>query len=154
MVIESPPGGRRAIPGDRRFAVLIADDDRGIRETLGEALEHQGFRTLLAADGEQAVEVIQVELVHLTLFDMHMPRLSGLDALHLIRSLRQSVPPAVLMTADASSELMRRAFQAHVYSVIPKPPDLPLVVHTLHRILNKVYGETRPSAPEPPARPD
>lgn len=126
---------------EHRFSVLIADDDRGTRETLGEVLENKGFRTILAADGGQAVELVQVELIHLILFDMNMPRLTGLEALSVIHQTLHKVLPAVLMTADATNDLIRKAFQAHVFSVIPKPVNTNIVLNTLFRALAKVYGE-------------
>jgi len=76
-----------------------------------------------------------------------MPRLSGLDALLAIRNLLHTTPPAVLMTAEATNDLMRRAFQAQVFSVLPKPVQLPVVVHTLARALRQTYGVQHPSVP-------
>jgi CheY-like chemotaxis protein len=158
----------RPQPGDtknreRRFSVLIADDDRGTRETLAEVLESQGFRTILAADGGQAVELVQVELIHVILFDMNMPRLTGLEAFDVIRQTLDKILPAVLMTGDASNDLIRRAFQARVFSVIPKPVNTNIVLNTLSRALAKVYGSAggieKPVPPlvpppgEPPASP-
>ena len=137
-----------------RFSILIADDDRGTRETLGEMLNARGFRTMLAADGGEAVELVQVDLVHLVLFDMHMPRLSGLEAFAVIRQTLDRLLPAVLMTADANTDLIRQAFAAQVYSVIPKPVNGNVVLHTLERALAKVYGP-RPTDPhgEKPGEP-
>jgi two-component system, response regulator PdtaR len=123
-----------------RFSILIADDDRGTRETLGEMLAARGFRIMLAADGGEAVELVQVDLVHLVLFDMHMPRLTGLEAFAVIRQTLDRILPAVLMTADANNDLIRQAFAAQVYSVIPKPVNGNVVLHTLERALTKVYG--------------
>ncbi len=137
-------------PGDSRFSILIADDDRGNREALSEVLENQGFRTVLAEDGGQAVELVQVDLVHLVLFDMNMPRLSGLEAFAVIRQTLDRILPAVLMTADASNDLIRRAFQAQIFSVIPKPVNTNIVLNTLARALAKVYGVTRPAVLNPP----
>ena len=137
-----------------RFSILIADDDRGIRETLGEVLQNCGFDTVLAKDGGEAVEIVQVQLVHLVLFDMHMPRLSGLEALNLLRQTLHKVLPAVLMTADATSELMRQAFLAQVYSVIPKPVNKNIVLHTLARALEQVYGKLPEPAPTKPTEPN
>ncbi|MBA4063984.1 MAG: response regulator [Isosphaera sp.] len=155
MVTPTPPrtDTDAAAPGrgDRRFAILIADDDRGTREALGEVLEHRGFRTVLAEDGGRAVELVQVDLVHLVLFDMHMPRLTGLEAFAVIRQTLDRALPAVLMTADATSDLIRRAFQARVYSVIPKPVETNVVLHTLTRALEQVYGPAAP--PDPPTDP-
>ena len=145
MVTEArPPLGDTTEPSRRRFSVLIADDDRGNREALGEALEHRGFRTLLAEDGGQAVELVQVDIVHLVLFDMQMPRLTGLEAFTVIRQTLDRMLPAVLMTADATNDLIRRAFQAQVFSVIPKPVNMNIVLNTLSRALAKVYGTGMP----------
>ena len=132
-----------------RFSILIADDDRGNREALGEVLENQGFRTVLAEDGGRAVELVQVDMVHLVLFDMHMPRLTGLEAMAVIRQTLDRILPAVLMTADANNDLIRRAFQAQVFSVIPKPVNTNIVLNTLSRALTKVYGVQWPN-PTPP----
>jgi len=153
MVTEArPPLGDTTTDRETRFSVLIADDDRGTREALGEALEQRGFRTLLAEDGGQAVELVQVDLVHLVLFDMQMPRLTGLEAFAVIRQTLDRMLPAVLMTADATNDLIRRAFQAQVFSVIPKPVNMNIVLHTLSRALAKAYGSTTPAPP--PQAPD
>jgi two-component system, response regulator PdtaR len=143
----------------RRYSILIADDDRGSREAIGEVLSSHGFRTVLAADGGEAVELVQVDLVHLVLFDMHMPRLTGLEAFAVIRQTLDRILPAVLMTADANTELIRLAFAAQVYSVIPKPVSANVMLHTLERALTKVYGSRvgpteapkaeKPSEPKP-----
>ena len=86
MVTEArPTGGHNPLPPPP-FTVVVADDDRGTREAMAEVLQNQGFRPVLAADGGEAVEIVQVELVHLVLFDMHMPRLTGLEALTLLRN--------------------------------------------------------------------
>jgi CheY-like chemotaxis protein len=155
MVTEvRPPLGDTTPERRPRFSVLIADDDRGTREALGEALEQQGFRTLLAADGGQAVELVQVDLVHLVLFDMQMPRLTGLEAFAVIRQTLDRVLPAVLMTADATNDLIRRAFQAQVFSVIPKPVNLNIVLNTLTRALAKAYGTPGAAQTNPPQTPD
>jgi two-component system, response regulator PdtaR len=142
MATEERPETGEIKKREYRFTVLIADDDRGIRETLGELLDKQGFRTVLAADGSQAVELVQVDLVHLILFDMNMPRLTGLEALAVIRQSLDKILPAVLMTADATNDLIRRAFQAQVFSVIPKPVNTNIVLHTHSKALAKVYGNT------------
>jgi CheY-like chemotaxis protein len=147
MVTEVRPPLGDTTEHRQRFSVLIADDDRGTREALGEALEQQGFRTLLAADGGQAVELVQVDMVHLVLFDMQMPRLTGLEAFAVIRQTLDRILPAVLMTADATNDLIRRAFQAQVFSVIPKPVNLNLVLNTLTRALTKAYGPPQPAPP-------
>ncbi|MFO0825337.1 MAG: response regulator [Gemmataceae bacterium] len=151
MVTETPKReAGNATEFSHRFSILIADDDRGNREALGEVLENQGFRTVLAEDGGQAVELVQVDLFHLILFDMHMPRLTGLEAVAVIRQMLDRALPAVLMTGDANNDLIRRAFQAQVFSVIPKPVNTNIVLNTLSRALAKVYGVQWPPTPAAP----
>jgi two-component system, response regulator PdtaR len=135
---------------DDDFAILVADDDAGNRDTVSHVLRSRGFRVLTASDGSEAVEIVQVQLVHLVLIDMHMPRLTGLEAVQLVRQMN-ALLPAILMTADATQELMRQAFQAQVYSVLPKPLNLNIVLHTLTRALNQFYGP--PPAQDPPPQP-
>ncbi len=153
MVSEARPPMGDTTERETRFSVLIADDDRGTREALGEALEQRGFRTVLAEDGGQAVELVQVDLVHLILTDMHMPRLTGLEAFAVIRQTLDRVLPAVLMTADATNDLIRRAFQAQVFSVIPKPVNMNIVLNTLNRALAKAYGAAQGPQPQTPDKP-
>ncbi len=122
------------------FSILVADDDLAARDTLREIIEPQGFRTLLAADGAEALEIVQHELIHVALFDVHMPKLTGLETLQMIRQFN-ALLPVILVTADSSAGLMRQAFQAHAYSVIPKPVNRNVVLHTLTRALGRTYGD-------------
>ena len=123
----------------KRYSILITDDDRGVRETLGEIVETRGFHPVLAEHGEQAVEIVQHEPIHLVLLDYQMPRLTGLETLQLVRQVN-ALLPAILITADATRELMRQAFQAHVFSVLPKPVNPHVVLQTVVRALGRVYG--------------
>ena len=50
--------------------LLITDDDRAFRETLREVFEPRGFRTFMAADGQQAVSIVRQNDVHLVLMDL------------------------------------------------------------------------------------
>jgi DNA-binding NtrC family response regulator len=131
------------------YSILITDDDRGVREALAEIVEAKGFRPVLASDGEEALRIVQHEPVHLALLDMQMPKLTGLETLQLVRQIH-ALLPAILITADATLELMRRAFDAQVFSVVPKPVSPQVVVATVIRALVRVYG----TVDEPPQKPD
>jgi two-component system, response regulator PdtaR len=120
------------------FSVLLADDDRLQLDTLQEILEPQGFRTLRASDGEEALEIARQEIVHVALFDVHMPKLTGLETLQLLRQFNILLP-VILITADASSALLRQAIQASASSVIPKPVSKNVVLYTLTRVLGRNY---------------
>lgn len=134
----------------QRFTILVTDDDRGNRKTLSGLLSDRGFETLEAARGEEAIEITRAETVHLVFLDMQMPGLTGLETLEQVR-IFNALLPAILMTADATRDVIRQALQAQVYSVLPKPLNKTLVVHTLTRALNVVYGSPQPQEePHPP----
>ena len=132
----------------RRYSILITDDDRGVREALGEIVEAKGFRPVLASHGEEAVEIVQHEPIHLAVLDMQMPRLTGLETLQLVRQINH-ILPAILITADATLELMRQAFHAQVFSVVPKPVNPHVVLNTVIRALGRVYGTVDDPPPQP-----
>lgn len=135
------------------YSILITDDDPGCREALRDIVAEEGYSTLLASSGEEAVDIVREEPVHLALLDMHMPRLSGLETVQLVRQFN-ALLPCILVTADASAELMRQAFNV-VYSVIPKPINRNVVLYTVVRALSRVYGQdTRRQAPEAPGARD
>ena len=122
-----------------RYSILIADDDVGCREALRSIVEPEGYRTFLARSGEEALDILHEEPIDLALFDMHMPRLTGLETLELARQFN-ALLPCILVTADANEVLLRQAFRARAYSVIPKPVSKHVVLYTVVRALVRVYG--------------
>jgi CheY-like chemotaxis protein len=124
---------------ESRYSILIADDDLGCRDALRSIVEPEGYRTLLAASGEEALEIVHEHEVDLALLDMHMPRMTGLETLELVRQYNAYLP-CILVTADANEGLIRQAFRAHAYSVIPKPVSKNVVLYTVVRALVRVYG--------------
>ena len=60
------------------YNILIADDEKNIREGLGKALELDGYHVLMAADGEEAIRVVEENEVDLVISDLKMPALSSL----------------------------------------------------------------------------
>lgn len=131
--------------GSRSFSILITDDDRGCREALRSIMEPEGFHTFLASSGEESLEIVRDERIHLALLDMHMPTLTGLETLALVRQVNESMP-CIIVTADADEMLMRQAFRAQAYSVIPKPVSKNVVLHVVVRALVRVYGEIQGDA--------
>ena len=81
----------------RDYSILIADDDTSSRDALRDILQPHGFQTLLASSGEEAIEVVRFTPVHLVLLDMHMPTLTGLETLRLVRQINARLP-AILVT--------------------------------------------------------
>lgn len=117
-------------------SLLITDDDRDFRETLASVFEPLGFRTYLASDGEEALQIVTHSVVHVALFDMHMPRLTGLEAIQRLRELRYELP-CILISAGLTDEIRSRA---QAFSVLPKPVKLHEVRQTVADAIRATYG--------------
>ena len=61
--------------------ILVVDDNREIVYSISELLKFEGYQTVAAYDGMQALEVLEKEKIDLILLDVMMPRLNGLSAL-------------------------------------------------------------------------
>jgi CheY-like chemotaxis protein len=118
--------------------ILITDDDPGFRQTLGGVFEPQGFRTLMAADGEEALEIVQREQVHLLLLDMHMPRLTGLDTLRRLREWNLRTP-SILLSAELDDEIRDAARSAEAFEVLGKPVSRKEITDVVARALREAY---------------
>jgi len=120
-------------------SILISDDDLGFRETLQHVFETQGFRTLLAGDGEEALRIVEREQVHLLLLDMHMPKLTGLEVLRLVRRFR-ALLPCIILSAAADEALMREAQVERAFSVLSKPVTRRQITVTVAQAFERTYN--------------
>jgi CheY-like chemotaxis protein len=120
-------------------SLLITDDDRDFRETLGDVFQSRGFRIRLASDGEEALDIIRFEPVHLLLVDMHMPRLTGLDTMRRLRELHLELP-CILLSAALDQTIEAEARAAQAFSVLSKPVRLPEITGAVREALLQAYG--------------
>lgn len=123
---------------DRPYSILVTDDDPAIRETFRDIFEPVGFRTLLAESGEEAIDIVKDQDVDLALMDMHLPRLSGLETMTLVRQIK-GVLPMILISAESDDNLLRRALSAHAFCVLAKPVSRNVVIYVVTRALEKFY---------------
>jgi CheY-like chemotaxis protein len=119
--------------------LLITDDDLSFRETLRGVLEPLGFRTFMASDGEEALDVVRREEVHLVLLDMHMPRLTGLETLRLLKQTKL-VLPCIILSANADDALREEARRANAFSVLSKPVSRLNLTTIVHNALQHTYN--------------
>ncbi len=124
---------------NRPLSVLIADDDDACRDALRDIVEPEGYRALMASSGEEAIEIIQGEFIHVALFDVQMPRMTGLETVQIVHQIN-ALLPCILVTANATEEVIRQAFQVRAYSVIPKPVSKSILLYTMLRAL-KAYED-------------
>ena len=83
--------------------ILVVDDNREIVYSISELLKYEGYQTVAAYDGMQALEVLEKEKIDLILLDVMMPRLNGLSALMKLREKSQ-IPVIILSAKTEESD--------------------------------------------------
>jgi CheY-like chemotaxis protein len=119
-------------------SLLITDDDHDFRETLRAVFEPR-FRTLLAGNGEEALDIVRSEEVHLLLLDMHMPRLTGLETLRRVKLLKSRLP-CILLSGALDEALVRQAQLAEAFSVLAKPISRQQLTSTVEAAMRRIYN--------------
>ncbi len=100
--------------------VVIAEDEALIRLDLAEMLAEEGVEVVgQAADGEQAVALVEELRPDLVVMDVKMPKLDGISAAERIAS--QRIAPVVMLTAFSQRELVERARDAGAMAYLVKP---------------------------------
>jgi hypothetical protein len=129
-------------PLSGRETILLVDDEIAVLKLGRAILEHQGYRVLLAPDGQEALTIYgeHDNEIAVVILDMMMPNLNGLQTLRQLKQLNPAVK--VLMTTGSySDELEDSALAEGVEAVLQKPYSLDELVRVVERML----------AHEPPA---
>jgi EAL domain-containing protein (putative c-di-GMP-specific phosphodiesterase class I)/DNA-binding NarL/FixJ family response regulator len=105
-----------------RPLVLITDDNASIRLFLEAALQREGFDTVLAADGREALRQLEEHPIEVMLLDLHMPNMDGLETLREVRSSeRFRTLPVILVTAAAEEADQVRGLESGADDYLAKP---------------------------------
>ena len=126
--------------GGKIMKILIADDDQNIRQLLKMTLEVEGYDTLFAEDGQQALETFEENQVDLVILDIMMPRLDGWEVCRKIRE--KSDIPIIMLTAkdDEVDTILGLKLGADDY--ISKPFSPKELVARMEAILRRIKNET------------
>ena len=130
---EAPPASGRALAG---LTLLLADDNRDIREPIRELLEFYGATVVEADDGRTAVERARAGNFDLLLMDVRMPELDGLEATRQLR--RAGVrTPIVALTADAVEQHREECLAAGCDGHLPKPVELVRLLEVVRALVGR-----------------
>jgi CheY-like chemotaxis protein len=118
--------------------ILIADDEEGIRDLFRFTLEPLGVEVFTATDGWEALEAVRARSFDLVILDVHMPRLSGPEALVKIRELRPTQRVLVVSSSsDASHAFEQRASEFGASACLYKPVELDELLGAIDRALSE-----------------
>jgi two-component system, chemotaxis family, chemotaxis protein CheY len=116
---------------------LVVDDSRAVRMILSRTLREIGYEVCEAANGRQALGVIQTEKTALTLVltDWNMPEMNGLDLLKMVRQDPElSSLVVVMVTTETELDQMVAALEAGANEYVMKPFTKDILVEKLERV--------------------
>jgi DNA-binding NtrC family response regulator len=118
--------------------LLIVDDDADIVTMLEDRLQASGYRTVVAHDGQQALDQIEQESPHLVLLDLDLPKLSGIDVLKRLSQMKQAADiPVVVMTAHGSIHAAVEAMKEGAYDFLTKPLEKDHLLIVIRKALER-----------------
>lgn len=120
--------------------VLVIDDDRSVRDTVGVMLEQEGFRAVLAGDGESGFHQAQELKPGLILVDLRMPGLSGIDVCKQIRASGMTTPLIVLSAVCGEMDKVQ-LLEIGADDYVVKPFGARELLARIHAVLRRTTPE-------------
>lgn len=114
--------------------VLIVDDEPDILLMMRVNLDSEGFDTVLAADGETALERVRDEAPELVLLDVMMPVLDGWGVLENLASL-DDAPRVIVVSAKAAPADLARAYRLGAADYVTKPFSIDGLIGVMRQVL-------------------
>ena len=103
--------------------VLVVDDERQIRDLLGEFLERECYEVLLASAGEEAIELAEREIPHAILLDVKMPGIDGIEVCKRLKAKpKTQFIPVIMITGYVDNKMV--AIESGADDFVNKPIDL------------------------------
>lgn len=116
-----------------KACVMVVEDEEDFLELLKQVLEGEGYYVAGAADGEQAMEMLQNFRPAVILTDIMMPRMNGLELIEQVRKTPGLERIPIIAASAAHSGILTQAQQAGANETIRKPLDFDELVGMLNR---------------------
>ncbi len=126
-----PPEHATPLPPERD-PVLIVDDDPNVARSLRRVLESNGFRVVVAGDGQAAIDLLVKGRFEVILTDIQMPHITGVDLLTIVRAYDLDVP-VLLMTGEPTLETAIEAVSLGALQYLAKPIAVDVLLRAVER---------------------
>jgi UDP-3-O-acyl N-acetylglucosamine deacetylase len=116
--------------------VLIVDDEERVLKSIAGVLEDEGFRVTTARSGEEAIGIFQQEGPDVTLLDIWMP---GMDGIEVLKRLKWIAPDCqvIMISGHATISTAMTAVKSGAFDFIEKPLSLDVLLMTIRRALER-----------------
>ncbi len=118
------------------FHILVADDDKNTRRLMQAVLERDGYTVSLAANGQEALEVLDREHIDLVVLDVMMPRMDGYAFTATLRETKSELP-ILMVSAKHLPEDRKRGFLAGTDDYMTKPVDMEEMLLRIRALLRR-----------------
>ena len=118
--------------------ILVADDEKSMREFLDIMLKKEGYKVTLASNGEEVMKLIEKDIFDLALVDIRMPRQDGISVLKRIKSISPETV-VIVITAYASADTAIKAMKEGAYDYITKPFKIDEIKLIIQNALEKKH---------------
>ena len=120
--------------------ILIVDDQQGIRLLLKEVFKKEGYTTHLAANGLDALRIVEEQTIDCVLLDMKIPGMDGLEILKHLKKQNEHLP-VIMMTAFGEQDLIERAKSLGAERFFTKPFNIFDIRNEVKMILNELSND-------------
>ncbi len=116
--------------------ILIIDDEKAIRKTLGEILSYEGYQIDDAENGDEGLKKIKEKNYDVVLCDIKMPKVDGLEFLEKAKETNPDLP-IIMISGHGTIETAVEAVKKGAFDYVAKPPDLNRLLITIRNALDK-----------------
>jgi len=116
--------------------ILIVEDEKHLADGLKFNLEAEGYETVIAADGETALDEVSSTRYDALVLDIMLPGVDGFEVAHTLRE-RGDFTPVLMLTARGRPEDVLKGFEAGADDYLPKPFDLNIFLARLNGLLRR-----------------
>lgn len=116
--------------------ILVIDDDKNIRKLLSVVLQNEGFVVFSASDGQQALDIMDKEIIDLVIVDIMMPQIDGYEFTKSVRAVNEKLP-IIMVSAKQLAEDRKKGFLAGIDDYIVKPLDTEELVLRVRALLRR-----------------
>ena len=118
------------------FNILVVEDDAALRKMMQSVLQRNGYRPLLAEDGQAALDILEREQADLIITDIMMPNMDGYELTELLRQSNYNMPIFMVTVKETYTD-KHRGFSAGIDDYMVKPIDINEMILRVRALLRR-----------------
>jgi DNA-binding response OmpR family regulator len=124
---------------EKAYKILVVDDDKDIAERLESKLKREGYETVVAYDGEQALGRIAADDPDIIILDLMLPGLNGFEVLQEVRKKHsQRWRPVIIVSARDELDSLKKGYSLDADHYITKPCDLEDILRGIKTMISLI----------------